>query len=339
VPDQTITSVSRESRKFRPSAEFKAQANLGSEAAYKRLYAESVNSPEKFWERQAKEHLVWRKPFKKVMKWEPPHVQWFVGGKLNVAENCIDRHLGTHRENKAAIIFEAEPGDVRTITYKQLHVHVCRWANYFHNIGVGEGDRVAIYMPMIPEAMIAMLACARVGAIHTVVFGGFSPEALKDRINDCKAKLVITADGGWRRGKVIELKANVDKAVEGTPTVQTVLVVKRCGNPVTMKDGRDVWWKEAWEGAPNQHIAKAFDSEHPLFILYTSGSTGKPKGVLHTSAGYLLGAKLSSHYVFDLKENDRYFCSTSSTACCPTAPRSSSTKVPPTSPSRTASGR
>ncbi len=309
MPDQTITSVSREHRKFRPSAEFKAQANLGSESAYKKHYAESVNSPEKFWERQAKEHLVWRKPFKKVMKWEPPHVQWFVGGKLNVAENCIDRHLGTHRENKAAIIFEGEPGDVRTITYKQLHFHVCRWANYFHNIGVGEGDRVAIYMPMIPEAMIAMLACARVGAIHTVVFGGFSPEALKDRINDCKAKLVITADGGWRRGKVIELKANVDKAVEGTPTVQTVLVVKRCGNPVTMKDGRYVWWKEAWEGAPNQHIAKAFDSEHPLFILYTSGSTGKPKGVLHTSAGYLLGAKLSSHYVFDLKENDRYFCS------------------------------
>jgi acetyl-CoA synthetase len=309
VPDQTITSVSRETRKFRPSAAFKAQANLGSDAAYKRLYAESVNSPEKFWDRQAKEHLVWRKPYKKVLKWEAPHAQWFLGGKLNVAENCVDRHLGTHRENKAALIFEGEPGDVRTITYKQLHFHVCRMAHFFGNLGVGEGDRVAIYMPMIPEAVIAMLACARVGAVHTVVFGGFSPEALKDRINDCKAKLVITADGGWRRGKVIELKANVDKAVENTPTVQTVLVVKRCGNPVTMKDGRDVWWKEAWEGAPNQHKAKAFDSEHPLFILYTSGSTGKPKGVLHTSAGYLLGAKLSSHYVFDLKETDRYFCS------------------------------
>ncbi len=309
MPDQTITSVSRETRKFRPSAAFKAQANLGSDAAYKRLYAESVNSPEKFWDRQAKEHLVWRKPYKKVLKWEAPHAQWFLGGKLNVAENCVDRHLGTHRENKAALIFEGEPGDVRTITYKQLHFHVCRMAHFFGNLGVGEGDRVAIYMPMIPEAVIAMLACARVGAVHTVVFGGFSPEALKDRINDCKAKLVITADGGWRRGKVIELKANVDKAVENTPTVQTVLVVKRCGNPVTMKDGRDVWWKEAWEGAPNQHKAKAFDSEHPLFILYTSGSTGKPKGVLHTSAGYLLGAKLSSHYVFDLKETDRYFCS------------------------------
>ncbi len=309
MPDQTITSVSREHRKFRPSAEFKAQANLGSDAAYKRLYAESVNSPEKFWERQAKEQLVWRKPFKKVMKWDPPHAQWFIGGKLNVSENCLDRHLGTARENKAALIFEGEPGDVRTITYKQLHLHVCRLAHIFENMGVGQGDRVALYMPMIPEAVMAMLACARVGAIHTVVFGGFSPESLKDRINDCKAKLVITADGGWRRGKVVELKASVDQAVEGTPTVQTVIVVKRCGNPVTMKEGRDVWWKEAWEGAPNFHKAKAFDSEHPLFILYTSGSTGKPKGVLHTSAGYLLGVKLSSHYVFDLKDTDRYFCS------------------------------
>jgi acetyl-CoA synthetase len=309
VPDQTITSVSREHRLFRPSAEFKAQANLGSDAAYKRLYNESVNSPEKFWDRQAKELIVWRKPYKKVLDWKPPHAKWFVGGKLNVSENCLDRHLGTARENKAALIFEGEPGDVRTITYKQLHFHVCRWANYFQNIGVGEGDRVAIYMPMVPEAVIAMLACARVGAIHTVIFGGFSAESIKDRINDCKAKLVITADGGFRRGKVVELKANVDKALDGTPSVQSVIVVKRCGNPVTMKEGRDVWWKDAWDGAPNTHKAKAFDSEHPLFILYTSGSTGKPKGVLHTSAGYLLGAKLSSHYIFDLKETDRYFCS------------------------------
>ena len=309
MTDQTITSVSRESRVFRPSAEFQRQANLGSFATYKKLYAESVNSPDKFWGRQAKEHLVWRRPFKTVLKWKAPHAKWFVGGKLNVSENCIDRHLGTVRENKAAIIFEGEPGDVRTITYKQLHLHVSRLAHVFEGMGLTAGDRVAIYMPMIPEAVIAMLACARIGAIHTVVFGGFSPEALKDRINDCKAKLVITADGGWRRGKVIELKANVDKAVEGTPTVQTVLVVKRCGNPINMVEGRDVWWKEAWDGAPNTHKAKAFDSEHPLFILYTSGSTGKPKGVLHTSAGFLLGAKLTSHYVFDLKENDRYFCS------------------------------
>jgi acetyl-CoA synthetase len=308
VTDQTITSVSRETRVFRPSAEFQRQANLGSYSAYKRLYAESVNSPEEFWGRQASEQLVWRKSFKTVLKWDAPHAKWFVGGKLNVAENCLDRHLGTPRENKAAIIFEGEPGDVRTITYKQLHFHVCRLAHVFENMGIQAGDRIAIYMPMVPEAVIAMLACARIGAVHTVVFGGFSPEALKDRINDCRARLVITADGGWRRGKVVELKANVDKAVEHTPTVHTVLVLRRCGNPVEMREGRDVWWHEAWEGAPNHHKAKAFDSEHPLFILYTSGSTGKPKGVQHTTAGYLLGCKLSSYYVFDLKENDLYWC-------------------------------
>ncbi len=278
-------------------------------AAYKKLYAESVNSPDAFWKRQAQEHLVWRRPFKKVLTWKAPHAKWFTGGTLNVAENCLDRHLGTARENKAAIIFEGEPGDVRTITYRQLHFHVCRLAHVFENMGVKKGDRVAIYMPMVPEAVIAMLACARVGAIHTVIFGGFSSESIKDRVNDCQAKVVITADGGWRRGKVVELKNTVDRALEGTPSVQTVLVLKRCGNDVKMTPGRDVWWHDAWEGAPNQHKAKAFDSEHPLFILYTSGSTGKPKGVLHTSAGYLLGAKLSSHYVFDLKENDRYFCS------------------------------
>ncbi len=309
MTDQTITSVSRESRIFKPSAEFKGQANLGSYATYRRLYAESVNAPDKFWAKQAREHLVWRRPFKTTLQWKPPHAKWFLGGKLNVSENCLDRHLGTSRENKAALIFEGEPGDVRTITYKQLHFHVCRLAHILENNGIKAGDRIAIYMPMIPEAVIAMLACARIGAVHTVVFGGFSPEALKDRINDCKARLVITADGGWRRGKIIELKANVDKAIEGTPTVQSVLVVKRCGNPVNMVEGRDVWWREAWEGAPNIHKPKAFDSEHPLFILYTSGSTGKPKGVLHTSAGYLLGAKLTSQYVFDLKDNDRYFCS------------------------------
>jgi len=308
VTDQTITSVSRESRVFRPSAEFQRQANLGSYAAYKRLYAESVNSPEKFWDRQAKEHLIWRKPYKSVLKWKAPHAQWFTGGKINVAENCLDRHLGTARENKAAIIFEGEPGDVRTITYKQLYFQVCRLAQVYEKLGLQAGDRVAIYMPMVPEAMIAMLACARIGAIHTVVFGGFSPEALKDRINDCRARLVVTADGGWRRGKVIELKSAVDRAVENTPTVEKVLVLRRCGNAVTMKEGRDIWWHEAMEGTTNLHKAKAFDSEHPLYILYTSGSTGKPKGVLHTSAGYLLGCKLSSHYIFDLKENDLYWC-------------------------------
>lgn len=309
MSDQKITSAAREKRVFKPSAEFQRQANLGSLASYKKLHAESVNSPEKFWGRQAKELLVWRKPFTSVLEWKAPHAKWFKGGKLNVAENCLDRHLGTALENKAAIIFEGEPGDVRTITYKQLSMHVARLAHVFENMGVGAGDRVAIYLPMVPEAVVAMLACARIGAVHTVIFGGFSAEAIKDRINDCKAKLVITADGGWRRGKVIELKPAVDRALEGTPSVQSVIVLKRTGNDVKMVEGRDIWWHDAWKGGPNQHKAKAFDSEHPLFILYTSGSTGKPKGVLHTSAGYLLGAKMTSHYIFDLKQNDRYFCS------------------------------
>ena len=309
MSEPKITSESREKRVFKPSAEFQRQANLGSLATYKKLHAESVNSPENFWGRQANEQLVWRKPFTTVLNWKTPHAEWFKGGKLNVAENCLDRHLGTARENKAAIIFEGEPGDVRTITYKQLSMHVCRLAHVFENMGINAGDRVAIYLPMVPEAIVAMLACARIGAVHTVIFGGFSAEAIKDRINDCQAKLVITADGGWRRGKVVELKSVVDRALEGTPSVQAVIVLKRTNNEINMVEGRDIWWHDAWKGGPNQHKAKAFDSEHPLFILYTSGSTGKPKGVLHTSAGYLLGAKLSAHYVFDLKENDRYFCS------------------------------
>jgi len=308
VSDQTITSVSRESRVFRPSAEFQRQANLGSLAAYKRLYAESVNAPEKFWGRQAKELLTWRRPFKKALSWKLPHAKWFVGGQLNVAENCVDRHLGTARENKAAIIFEGEPGDIRTLTYKQLHREVCRFANVLTGLGVGKGDRVAIYMPMVPEAAIGMLACARLGAIHTVIFGGFSSEAIKDRVNDCQAKVILTADGGWRRGKVVELKTNVDRAVGFTSSVQHVVVLKRTGNAVTMTEGRDRWWHELVDAAPVEHRAKGFDSENPLFILYTSGSTGKPKGVLHTSGGYLLGTAITTKYVFDLKETDIYFC-------------------------------
>ena len=220
MTDQTITSVSREHRKFRPSAEFKAQANLGSDAAYKKLYAESVNSPEKFWARQAKDFLAWRKPFKRVLDWKLPHSKWFGGGQLNVTENCLDRHLGTARENKAALIFEGEPGDARTLTYKQLHREVCRFAAALSRLGLGKGDRVAIYMPMVPEAVVAMLACARVGAIHTVIFGGFSSESIKDRVNDCQAKLILTADGGWRRGKIVELKANV-RSEEHTSELQS----------------------------------------------------------------------------------------------------------------------
>lgn len=293
---------------FKPSAEFKAQANLGSEATYKKLYAESVNSPAKFWGRQAKELLTWRKPFKQVMQWKVPHAKWFTGGALNVAENCLDRHLGTPRENKAAIIFEGEPGDIRTLTYKQLHREVCKFANALESLGMKKGDRAAIYMPMVPEAAVAMLACARLGVIHTVIFGGFSSEAIKDRINDCKAKLVITADGGWRRGKVVELKSAVDRALTATPGVEHVIVLKRTGNEVAMEQPRDRWWHDLMSEAKAVHKAKAFDSEHPLFILYTSGSTGKPKGVLHTSAGYLLGTTITTKYVFDLKENDIYWC-------------------------------
>jgi acetyl-CoA synthetase len=252
--------------------------------------------------------LTWRRPFKKVLSWKLPHAKWFLGGQLNVAENCVDRHLGTARENKAAIIFEGEPGDIRTLTYKQLHREVCRFANVLTGLGVGKGDRVAIYMPMVPEAAIGMLACARLGAIHTVIFGGFSSEAIKDRVNDCQAKVILTADGGWRRGKIVELKTNVDRAVGSTPSVQHVVVLKRTGNAVTMTEGRDRWWHELVDAAPAEHRAKGFDSENPLFILYTSGSTGKPKGVLHTSGGYLLGTAITTKYVFDLKETDIYFC-------------------------------
>jgi acetyl-CoA synthetase len=308
VTDQTITSISRETRVVRPSAEFKAQANLGSQALYKRLYAESVNTPEKFWARQARELLTWRRPFKKVLNWKLPHAKWFEDGQLNVCENCIDRHLVDGRANKAAIIFEGEPGDVRTITYRQLHQEVCRMANALTGLGLTKGDRVAVYMPMVPEAAIAMLACARLGAIHTVIFGGFSSEAIKDRVNDCQAKVIITADGGWRRGKIVELKSNVDRALPGTPTVERVIVLKRTGQEVPMQEGRDLWWHDAVAGKPAAHKAAAFGSEHPLYILYTSGSTGKPKGVLHTSAGYLLGTTLTMKYVFDLKEDDVYFC-------------------------------
>ncbi|TVR46963.1 MAG: acetate--CoA ligase [Puniceicoccaceae bacterium] len=306
--DQNITSVAREGEKITPPNAFKSQAHIGSLAEYRRLYDESVNTPEKFWDRQAKETLLWRKPWKKVLQWKAPFAKWFVGGKLNVAENCLDRHLGTELENKAAILFEGEPGDQRTLTYKQLHQEVCRLANVLEGLGVKAGDRIAIYLPMVPEAAVAMLACARIGAAHTVIFGGFSSEAIKDRVNDCGASVVLTADGGWRRGKIIELKANVDRALEGTPTVKKVLVLRRCGNDVTMKKGRDLWWHEEMEKAGFRHEAKAFDSEQPLFILYTSGSTGKPKGVLHTSGGYLLGVTLTSKLVFDLKPTDTYWC-------------------------------
>ncbi len=277
-------------------------------ADYERLYRESIHEPEKFWAEQARGLLHWREPFERVLDWQRPHARWFHGGRLNVAENCLDRHLLTARANKAALIFEGEPGDVRTYTYRQLHRETCRFANALVAAGARAGDRAAIYMPMIPEAVIAMLACARLGVIHTVIFGGFSSEAIKDRVNDCHARFVITADGGWRRGKIVELKQNVDRALAHTPSVEQVIVVRRTGHEIAMRAGRDRWWDDFVAGCPTRHEPEAFDSEQELFILYTSGSTGKPKGVLHTSAGYLLGTTITSKYVFDLQEADVYFC-------------------------------
>jgi len=303
-----ITSVAKDGEKVAPPKDFRKRAAIKSAVAYRRLYEESVENPEKFWNAQAKELLLWRKPWKKTLEWKEPQAKWFAGGKLNVCENCVDRHLGTPRENKAALIFEGEPGDQKTLTYKQLHVEICKFANVLERLGVRRGDRIAIYMPMICEAVVAMLASARLGAVHTVIFGGFSAESIKDRVNDCGAKIVVTADGGWRRGAVVELKKSVNAALKGCPSVEKVVVVKRVSNRVSMIKGRDHWYHDLMARASHVHVAKAFDAETPLFILYTSGSTGKPKGVLHSSAGYLLGTTITSKYVFDLQEDDTYWC-------------------------------
>ncbi len=310
MADQNIESTLVERRLFPPPAEFSQQAHIKTQAEYQTLYRESIDSPETFWPRMANE-LHWHKKWDKLLDWSnPPFAKWFVGGQLNIAYNCLDRHLLTHRKNKAAIIFEGEPGDSRVITYAQLHREVCKFANVLQQSGVKLGDRVAIYLPMIPEAAIAMLACARIGAVHTVIFGGFSSEALADRINDSKVSLVITADGGFRRGKVVELKKNVDVALLKTTSVKNVIVVKRTGQPIEMTAGRDLWYHDLMTapGLSAHHQAPPLDSEQMLFILYTSGTTGKPKGVVHTTGGYLLGAYLTSKYVFDLKDSDVYWC-------------------------------
>jgi acetyl-CoA synthetase len=276
-------------------------------SAYKKLYKESIEKPDKFWAREAKE-LDWRKKWDKVLDWKAPFAKWFVGGKLNVCENCVDRHAKGARANKAAIIWEGEPGDKRVITYAQLHRDVCRFANVLEQHGVKAGDRVLIYLPMIPEAVVSMLACARIGAVHTVVFGGFASEAIVDRLEDSGASMVITADGGWRRGKVVALKPAVDEALKKYKGVKSVIVVNRCSNPITMQAKRDTWWHEETAKVPAKHAAKAFDSEHPLFVLYTSGSTGKPKGILHSSGGYLTGTYSTTKYVFDMRDEDVYWC-------------------------------
>ena len=301
-----IESILKEARVFPPSAQFASAAHVKNLADYERLYARSMQDPDGFWAEVAGA-LDWFRPWTRVLDWQLPHARWFEGGQLNVSHNCLDRHLKT-RGDKAALHWAGEPGDARTLTFAELHREVCRCANALRALGVKKGDRVAIYMPMIPEAAIAMLACTRIGAPHSVVFGGFSAEALRDRCNDAGVSVVITADGGYRRGKIIPLKDSVDKAVLEAASVKHVIMVERAKNPVQMKPGRDHFWHALVDQQNTSCPPEPLDAEHPLFILYTSGSTGKPKGVLHTTGGYLTQVTYSCEQVFDLKDDDIYWC-------------------------------
>jgi acetyl-CoA synthetase len=303
-----IENVLQEHRRFEPPPEFRERARIGDEALYRRMYRESIEDPEAFWGRVAKE-LPWMRPWDQVLDWSgAPFAKWFAGGRINASAVCLDRHLDGPRSGKRAIVWEGEPGDSRTLSYAQLHVEVCRFANALKARGIARGDRVAIYMPMIPEAAVAMLACARIGAPHSVVFGGFSATALRERIQDGGCTAVITADGSWRRGSVQALKPQVDEAVEGLDAVHTVFVVRRGGNAVGWREGRDVWYHEAIADLPAECAPEPMESEDVLFLLYTSGSTGKPKGIVHTTGGYLVGTYLSAQMVFDLRDEDVYWC-------------------------------
>ncbi|MEZ6100562.1 MAG: acetate--CoA ligase [Pirellulaceae bacterium] len=302
-----IDTVMHESRLFPPSAEFAAKARIGSAADYQRMWDEAKADPLAFWDRFARE-LHWFEPYTEVLRWEEPFANWFVGGKTNVSYNCLDIHRDTDRWHKTAIIWEGEPGEVRTLTYAELHREVCRTASMFRALGVQQGDVVSIYMPMVPELAIAMLACARIGAVHSVIFAGFSAEAIADRNHDANAKLQLTADGAWRRGKELELKRIVDEALEKSPSVEKCLVLRRTGSDAPMRDGRDFWWHEELAKADEHCEAVPLESESPLFILYTSGSTGKPKGIKHTTAGYNLYAKKTFEWVFDHRDDDIYWC-------------------------------
>ena len=302
-----IESILHEERVFPPPEDFRRRARINSMEEYERLWNEAHDAPEAFWGRMADE-LHWFKKWDTVLEWNPPHAKWFTGGRLNISDNCLDRHLETWRRNKAAIIWEGEPGDTRTLTYQQLHAEVCRFANVLKRAGVETGDRVALYMPLIPELAIAMLACARIGATHSVIFGGFSTAAIVDRVNDAGCKMVVTADGGWRRGAEVQLKQAVDAALKQTPSVKGCIVVRRTGSKIHMEPGRDYWWHEVMQTVSADCPAEELESEHPLYILYTSGTTGKPKGILHTTAGYLLQTSLTFKWIFDIRDEDIYWC-------------------------------
>ncbi len=304
---ENIESHLVEKRVFKPAKAFAKGARIKSLEQYRRMYRESIKRPDKFWAREAGE-LVWERRWKSVLKWKAPFAQWFAGGKLNVSVNCLDRHLDGPTRNKVAILWEGEPGDKRALTFQQLHRDVCRFANVLKRNKIRKGDRVIIYLPTIPEAAIAMLACTRIGAVHSVVFGGFSADSIRDRIADCGAVAVITADGGYRRGAIVPLKKNVDDALRGETSIKCVIVFRRAGNDIHIEEGRDVWWHRELEYVDAHCPAVAVDSEHPLYILYTSGSTGKPKGILHTTGGYLVGIYSTMKYVFDLRADDVYWC-------------------------------
>ena len=299
-----IDALLQEDRRFPPSEDFKKQANISNP----KVYEDASMDYEAFWANFAEE-LDWFKKWDQVLNWEPPYAQWYVGGKLNVSYNCLDRHLKNGRRNKAALVWEGEPGDWKVYTYWDLHREVCRFANALKSLGVKKGDRVTIYLPMVPELPIAMLACARIGAPHSVVFGGFSSESLRDRINDSQAKILITADGGYRRGTVLPLKQAADEALIGAPSTEKMIVVRRTGTADDlMQPGRDIWWHDIIDGQSAKCEAEPMDSEDILYLLYTSGTTGKPKGIVHTTAGYLMGTYATTKWVFDLKEDDVYWC-------------------------------